>query len=120
VKTRRDPVFGCVLHEGRKDKDGYGMEGRQRAHIIAWTEAFGPVPEGFELDHQCAVRRCVALHHLEPVTRSEQEKRKSFKYRLRRTRCAKGHDMVINRVVIPQSRGVVCRACNDEAKGRMR
>lgn len=111
-----DPVFGCHLAQGRKDRDGYAYHGRSRAHIAAWEAEFGPVPEGFELDHMCRRRACVALHHLEAVTRTENERRKSWAYRARRALCPKGHDLKLNGVVTPEV-GKVCRVCNKEARG---
>jgi hypothetical protein len=89
--------------------------GRTKAHIAAWVEAMGPVPEGYELDHTCRNRRCCALHHLEPVTRSENEKRKSWQYRLKRKQCKWGHDLSVNRIVTKFG-GITCRACNREAE----
>jgi hypothetical protein len=108
--------YGCELSTARIDREGYAFEGRSRAHVVAWTKAHGAVPDGMELDHLCRRRHCRALHHLELVTRSENEKRKSWKYRARRTHCPKGHELAINGVVTPEG-GKVCRACNREAQG---
>jgi hypothetical protein len=114
VSTERDPVFGCELWTGRLDRDGYGFHGQSRAHLVAWSLAHGPLPEDRELDHLCRRRRCVALHHLEQVTRIENEKRKSWTYRIQRALCPRGHDLKLHRQVTPE-RGIVCRACNREA-----
>jgi hypothetical protein len=58
---------------------GYGRKrwnGRvQGAHVMMWTQLHGPVPDGLELDHLCHVRACVNPDHLEPVTRSENQRR---------------------------------------------
>ena len=116
MSTERDPVFGCELWTGRLDRDGYGFHGRSRAHIVAWTPSHGPVPEGFELDHLCRRRHCCALHHLELVTRRENELRKSWRYRARRTMCPRGHSLATNRIVTPEG-GCVCRRCNRDAQG---
>jgi len=116
MSTERDPVFGCELWTGRLDRDGYGFRGKSRAHIVAWVEVNGPVPAGLELEHTCRRRACCAPWHLEAVTRSENEKRKSFRYRVKRTHCPRGHELAINRVVTPEG-GIVCRACNRDARG---
>lgn len=108
--------YGCIIASGRTDRDGYVFWGRTRAHIAAWTEANGPVPDGMVLDHLCRQRACCALHHLEPVTQSENERRKSWRYRARRTHCAKGHELQVNRVVVGDAGGIVCRQCNREAQ----
>lgn len=107
--------FGCDIATGRLDFDGYAFHGKTRAHIVAWVAVNGPVPEGMVLDHMCRVRACRAVHHLEPVTQSENEKRKRFSYLLKRKTCPRGHDMAINRVILP-THGVVCRQCNKEAR----
>lgn len=111
-----DPTFGCELATGRRDRDGYAFHGHARAHIAAWEAEHGAIAEGMELDHACRRRHCQALHHLELVTRSENEKRKSWAYRRRRTHCAKGHSLNVNGIVTPEG-GRVCRACNREAQG---
>lgn len=109
--------FGCRLWESKLDKDGYGVSwkgGRpRRAHVAVWEEANGPVPDGTVLDHVCRVRACCRLVHLEAVTQSENERRKSWRYRAKQERCAQGHDMRVNAVVLP-SGGRVCRTCNRE------
>src|SRR5690348_15795085 len=84
VSVERDTTFGCELATGRRDKDGYAFHGQTRAHIAAWERAHGPVPNGLVLDHLCRRRHCCAVHHLEAVTQSENERRKSWSYRARR------------------------------------
>lgn len=110
MSTERDPIYGCELATGRRDRDGYAFHGRSRAHIVAWTEANGPVPAGLELDHLCRRRHCLAVHHLEPVTRSENELRKSWRYRARRALCKRGHAMH-DAMVTPEG-GRLCRTCH--------
>jgi hypothetical protein len=107
-------AFGCVLVTHRLDREGYAFHGSSRSHIVAWVNAHGPIPEGMEVDHLCRRRNCKAVHHLELVTRSENEKRKSWKYRAKRKQCPKGHDLQVNRVVTSEG-GVICRQCNREA-----
>jgi hypothetical protein len=116
MTIEHDPQFGCELAQGRSDGHGYVFHGRTRAHIAAWVATMGAVPDGHVLDHMCRHRNCVALHHLEPVTQSENERRKSMVYRLKRTHCKWGHVLAEHRV-ITDCGGVVCRACNREAEG---
>jgi hypothetical protein len=116
VSTERDPIFGCELSTGRRDREGYAFHGRTRAHIAAWVARYGAVADGLELDHLCRRRHCVALHHLEPVSRAENEKRKSWRYRARRTRCPRGHELATHGIVTPEG-GRVCRACNRSCEG---
>jgi hypothetical protein len=114
VSTERDPVFGCELATGRLDKDGYAFHGRTRAHIAAWTAKYGPIPPDKEIDHLCRRRACRALHHIELVTRSENELRKSWRHRARIKWCPRGHRMELYAIVTPEG-GRVCRACNQLA-----
>jgi hypothetical protein len=114
VNYERDPVFGCLLAVGATDRDGYVFWGKTRAHIAAWERENGVRPPDMEIDHACRRRSCTALHHLELVTRSENEKRKSWRYRARRKQCPRGHDLSLNGVVTPEG-GRVCRTCNRES-----
>lgn len=106
--------FGCVEHYGERTAAGYGLIGRRVAHLVEWERVHGPLPPDRVLDHACRNRPCKALHHLEPVTRAENELRKSMSYRLRRAKCPRGHDLKLHRVMTPQG-GSVCRLCNREA-----
>lgn len=115
MSTERDPIFGCELATGRRDRDGYAFHGRTRAHIAAWLRVHQRIVEGMELDHLCRRRHCTALHHLELVTRGENELRKSWRYRARRKLCPRGHDLATNGIVTPEG-GRVCRTCNREAE----
>ena len=78
AKCRITPS-GCWSWTGAVAGGGYAyfyLDGRmRRAHRVAWEAAVGPIPEGMDLDHLCRVRRCVNPLHLEPVTRSENNRR---------------------------------------------
>lgn len=110
-----DPIFGCELVTTRLDKDGYAYSGKSRAHIVAYIAAKGPLPIGDDgkplpLDHQCRRRNCRAVHHLEPVTRRENELRKSWSYRCARKRCPQGHPM--EHALVTPEMGRLCRTCH--------
>ena len=79
---------GCVYWTGPLQPNGYGYLSfanvRVMAHVFAYTQQVGPVPDGLDLDHQChnrdrscpggwdcPHRRCINVKHLEPATRSE-------------------------------------------------
>lgn len=114
-----DPVFGCWRWTGYRDKrDGRALVWRGRTPAVAYRVVYeaevGPVPEGMVLDHVCRRPDCVAPHHLEAVTKDENERRKLWRYRQRRAACPRGHDMASNRALTPEG-GVTCRQCNREA-----
>lgn len=78
VKVAPDGT-GCHVWTAAKDKDGYGQfrDGKRvrQAHVYRWEIENGPLPKGFEIDHQCRNRACVNLQHLEKVTHEENMKR---------------------------------------------
>lgn len=92
-KVEKDTAGTCLLWTAGKAGKGYGYfwhEGRmKRAHKVLWEHENGPVPDGFDLDHLCRVRHCVNPDHLEPVTRSENNKRGSSTRLV--NKCRRGH-----------------------------
>jgi hypothetical protein len=66
-----------ILHDGALDKDGYGrVAGNRTAHQRAFEEEVRDLLPGETLDHICKTRACIAIWHLEPVTQSENSKRR--------------------------------------------
>lgn len=68
---RTDDLFGCWLWTGRTAGRGYGYisRGRRRegdayAHRVAWELAYGPIPDGLWVLHQCDTPHCVRPDHL--------------------------------------------------------
>lgn len=115
-------TFGCWVWTGKLDRrNGYPIVWRgkrpSQAHRVVYDLELGPIAEGLELDHLCRNHACVAPHHLEPVTRNENELRKSWRYRSKRKTCKAGHDLAINGVVT-EFGGRVCRECNRKDQQR--
>lgn len=109
---------GCILWMAAIStgpKGGYGAfwDGvRQiRAHIFAWEQANGPVPEGLELDHLCRVTACVNPAHLEPVTHAENRRRAAVAM----THCKRGHEFTAENTY-PYRGWRICRTCNNWRK----
>jgi hypothetical protein len=116
-------VLGCWIWQKHTDKrDGRALTWRGNKPYAAYKEVYekevGPVPDGLVLDHGCAVPQCVAPHHLAPVTKSENEKRKRFRHRIKQTRCPAGHDLTLHRIITGIRSGTVCRLCNHESESR--
>lgn len=107
--TVRDPVFGCEVWAGRRDRDGYGRHKGKLAHREVWEAAYGPIPPGKEIEHICRRRACVALKHMILFTRSEQERSKMWRRRAKRE-CPNGCDMSRTGMVTKWG-GKLCRKC---------
>jgi hypothetical protein len=70
--------YGQVWIEKTTERDGYW----DYVHILAWEQAYGPLPRSPEgkriltIDHQCRVKDCADIMHLEPVTRVVNSERR--------------------------------------------
>lgn len=111
-----DQTFGCWRWQGRRDKrDGRALIWRGRTPIVAYREVYArerePIGAGLVLDHLCRRPDCVNPDHLEPVTASENELRKLWRYRARRIKCRLGHELALDGMVTPEG-GRVCRKCS--------
>ncbi|MFC3347746.1 HNH endonuclease signature motif containing protein [Streptomyces echinoruber] len=134
AKTTPGPVPAgldtpCRLWTGSTDRDGYGrfwLDGRYVvAHRYAFAQARGPIPDGLEVDHLCAVRRCVADDHLDAVDHRTNVLRSTgpAAANARRTRCVNGHDLTDPdnvHVSYPPSHPNGMRKCRACARDRAR
>ena len=113
-------IFGCWIWTGRTNQGGYPVIWQGRKPVSAYKVSYelvrGPVPADRVLDHVCRNRMCVAPHHLEAVTKEENERRKSWPYRARIEKCQSGHALSTTGVMTEQG-GRVCRECNRFAVG---
>lgn len=109
---------GCWLWTGTIDKAGYGrlsVGGRAwLAHRLSYELHVGPIPDGLELDHLCAVRGCVNPEHLEPVTPQENKRRMLAAAITERTHCPQGHPYAGDNLFYEAgSTSRRCRTCRD-------
>ena len=115
-----EKVAGCWLWRGTLTRDGYGrMNLNQRiylAHRVAYTVAYGRIPDGRELDHLCRTHACVRPEHLEAVTRAQHNPRGMSPSALngRKTQCRNGHALSVENTYVPPTGGRTCRICKRE------
>lgn len=114
---------GCWTWKGKHVSDGYGQfylgQGHNiQAHIYAYEQLIGPVPEGAELDHLCRNRGCCNPAHLEPVTHRENVRRGNgwAGRHARKTHCPYGHPYETK--VINGRERRFCRECHNEYERR--
>jgi len=109
---------GCLLWTGANNGHGYGNVGykddrgarrTRQPHRLVYEAFVGPVPDGFELDHLCRVRRCVNPAHVEIVTHQENGLR-GLRGRLV-TRCAQGHQYTPENTIIRSDGRRRCKTC---------
>lgn len=62
-------ILGSHLNERGYARVSSGEQGRHLyAHRAAWERTHGPIPEGMQIHHKCAVKACVNVDHLELVS----------------------------------------------------
>lgn len=112
------PFSGCHLWLGYC-YNGYGIvwvgHKNRKAHVVAYEQAVGLVPDGMDLDHTCRVRSCVNPAHLEPVTRSENVLRSPEHYwfkRISQDECIHGHPLKGANLYWHPKGHRICRTCN--------
>lgn len=84
-----------------------------RAHRYAWGLLVGEIPDGLDLDHICLNHMCVNPDHLEPVTRSENSRRKWAL--LSKGSCPRSHPWSDGDWWIGRDGRRYCRTCHREA-----
>ena len=106
-----DQVTGCWIWQGLRNNRGYALDrAGNLVHRLVYLDHAGPYPSDLELDHTCRIRACVRPAHLEPVTRSENERRKLWRRRAKQKRCPRGHRYDIHGR-LTKAGGRVCLKC---------
>lgn len=83
-KIRVNSETGCWIWTGANSGTGRGggygrfsiSSQTVAAHRWSYTHFKGLIKRGFTIDHKCKNRACVAPHHLEQVTNTENQRRK--------------------------------------------
>ncbi|HCB59169.1 MAG TPA: hypothetical protein DEP82_14940 [Arthrobacter bacterium] len=132
----------CWPWTAGKTKAGYGQiqwQGQTMyVHRLAYTETFGPIPEGTEVDHDChngtnctakpcPHRACCNPSHLEAVTHAVNTKRGNLgtvSTSRMKTHCPQGHEYSADNTTVSVNargwRSRQCRTCNRERQRRIR
>lgn len=121
----------CRYPRQKPDRNGYVRVGRSKpgrerlAHRRAYEEAYGPVPSGWTVDHEChnadatcpggvcAHRACVEPLHLEAKPRGANTLASLSTVaaiNLAKTSCDSGHEFTDGNTYVDQ-RGRQCRMC---------
>jgi hypothetical protein len=123
VKFQKSPA-NCWLWTRCVGPQGYGIFTIQRhqnirAHVFAYQEFFGPVPEGYGIHHKCQNKLCVNPKHLELLTKSEHTKIHWTKSpgllgaaaQRAKTHCPHGHPYNNENLYIRKTGSRTCRIC---------
>jgi hypothetical protein len=109
----------CVDFAGFCGPQGYGIQQFQgkvwRAHRLAWTLAYGPIPDDLCVLHHCDNRSCVNVDHLFLGTRGDNARDMVAKGRhpnQRKTECKYGHPFDAENTALLSSGKRYCRECN--------
>jgi hypothetical protein len=79
---------------------------------MAYEWLVGPIPDGFQIDHLCRVRNCVAPDHLEAVTQQENLRRGEAGANNKiKTHCPHGHEYTPENTLVNRSGSRVCVIC---------
>lgn len=134
-----DPVTGCWMWQGKLNIYGYGRffrdGGNDLAHRVSHKLFKGPIPEGFDVDHEChwwdkgctagdlcPHRACVNPQHLRAVTKKINSSTTRFSNGLK-SHCPQGHeyteDNTYHYTHRQNKRQRMCRACNRERARRL-
>lgn len=118
----------CLLFLSARP-DGYGSawaDGRRwRAHVLAWTLANGPVPDGLHVLHRCDVPACVNPAHLFLGTHADNMADREAKGRTRngnsgKPECVRGHPFAPENTYVNPNGERYCRACERLKHARRR
>lgn len=106
-----EPSGDCWVWTGARSDSGYGTfwNGQRQALAHRWSyeHHVGPIPPGLHIDHLCRVKLCVRPEHLEPVTFTENIRRRQRFI----THCKSGHEFTDENTYLHAKGGRQCRTC---------
>lgn len=114
--SRVNKTETCWLWTGYVAPSGYGEfwphSYKVNVHRFSYELAYGPIPEGLQIDHLCRTPHCVRPDHMETVTGRENTLRGigPSAINARKTHCLNGHSLdLVNTYVFRGARH--CRIC---------
>lgn len=119
------PDGDCLVFTGHLNASGYGVvktpTGAALAHRVTFEDAYGPIPEGLEIDHLCRRRDCISPVHLDAVPHEENMRRgRAGAPQRAKTHCPQGHPYdEENTYSLITRNGYVnrlCRSCRREKR----
>lgn len=128
LRKKKVDINGCWVWLGNRVKKSNGDYGHIsikwkdvrktfRAHRLSYEVFIGDIPEGLELDHKCRNTLCINPDHLEPVTHTENMRRRID---INKPQCKNGHDYTEeNTYVNPRGRRE-CRVCKEVSRAKSR
>lgn len=120
IHTRDADFTGCAVAAGYVNRrDGYARVyrpglGMRLAHRVAWEEAVGPIPSGYEIHHICRTRACLRVDHMVLVTPQEHKAIEQAE----RTHCRRGHPYALEAHVRKDGRRYCLRCERDNRRRR--
>lgn len=91
----------------------FRFDGTSRGpYRFSYSRFVGPIPDGLVIDHLCRNGMCVNPAHLEPVTASENERRKWG------NKCKQGHEMTEENAYVRSDGRRHCKICQRERERR--
>jgi hypothetical protein len=122
-RSRKGPDE-CWPWQGPRDRDGYGLASRSRAHRWAYVHLGGYIPDGLQLDHGCVNPPCVNPAHMSPMTGRDNVLRGKTltAANLAKTRCIHGHEFTTANTYRPPGKPSQrqCRQCKADWQRKVR
>lgn len=103
-----DVAGDCLIWEGAVQSSGYGCVNGGLVHRVVYEASVRKLARGETIDHLCRRVLCVNVQHHEPVSRSENTRRRLAA----QTRCKHGHPLSgENLRLVRRSNGYTYRVC---------